>query len=174
MLILLRILFLASAFQAQGADRPQKGPEGSQPAAASPEVAPASLKVKVEGIGAYGGEIGVGLFKSKLGYPIHLEHVYEAEWTPVEAGKDSIDAVFDAIPAGDYAVSVLHDENGNRQVDRSAVGFPKEGVGFSNEQKVTLKAPGFDKSKFSLSPGENKGIVIRLDYRHRKAPAPRR
>jgi len=123
------------------------------------------LEVRVEGIKDLKGEIGVALWNSKLGYPTHLEHAYEAEWIPVKGGETIMAAVFDTIPAGEYAVSVVHDTNENRKVDRSFFGFPKEGVGFSNDQKVVMSAPRYDKSKFPLVAGENKIIVIKLDYR---------
>ncbi len=123
------------------------------------------LEVRVEGIKDLKGEIGVALWNSKLGYPTHLEHAYEAEWNPVKGGETVMAAVFDTMPAGEYAVSVVHDTNENRKVDRSFFGFPKEGVGFSNDQKVVMSAPRYDKSKFPLVAGENKIIVIKLDYR---------
>ena len=129
------------------------------------EVEIASLHVRVEGIRNIKGEIGVALFNHKLGYPTHLEHAYEPEWVPLQMGQDAVEVVFDAIPPGEYAVSVVHDVNGNRLVDRSRLGFPKEGVGFSNNQKVTLRAPRFENAKLLLSAGENKKIVIKLDYR---------
>ncbi len=123
------------------------------------------LEVRVEGIKDVKGEMGVALWNSKLGYPTHLEHAYEAEWILVKGGETVVAAVFDTMPAGEYAVSVVHDANGNRKVDRSFFGFPKEGVGFSNDQKVVMSAPRYDKSKFPLVAGENKTIVIKLDYR---------
>jgi len=129
------------------------------------EVEIASLEVRVEGIKDQKGEIGVALFNHKLGYPTHLEHAYETEWVPLQEGQKTADVVFDTIPPGEYAVSVVHDTNGNRLVDRSRLGFPKEGVGFSNDQKVTLRAPRFENAKMALSAGENKKIVIKLDYR---------
>lgn len=112
------------------------------------------------------GEIGGALWNSKLGYPSHLEHANEAEWIPVKGGETAVAAIFATMPAGEYAVSVVHDTNGNRKVDRGFFGFPKEGVGFSNDQKVVMSAPRYDKSKFSLVAGENKSIVIKLDYRN--------
>ena len=128
-------------------------------------VAP-KLEVRVEGIKSdKGGELGVAVFNSRTGYPIHIEHAYEAEWVEVQKRMETVDTVFDSLPAGEYAVSVLHDVNGNRILERSRLGFPKEGVGFSNDQKVRLSAPKFDKCKFTLSEGENKKIVIQLDYR---------
>ena len=123
------------------------------------------LEVRVEGIKDVKGEIGVALWNSKLGYPTHLEHAYEAEWIQVKGDGVSVAAVFDTMPAGEYAVSVVHDTNLNRKVDRSFFGFPKEGVGFSNDQKVVMSAPRYHKSKFALAPGENKTIVIKLEYR---------
>ena len=129
------------------------------------EVDIVSLQVRVEGIRDEKGEVGVALFNHKLGYPTHLEHAYETEWVPLQKGQDAVDVVFDTIPPGEYAVSVVHDTNGNRLVDRSRLGFPKEGVGFSNDQKVTLRAPRFENAKMTLLAGENKKIVITLDYR---------
>ena len=123
------------------------------------------LEVRVEGIKHIKGEIGVALWDSKLGYPTHLEHAYEASWIKVNGEEKTVATVFDTMPAGEYAVSVVHDTNQNRKVDRSFFGFPKEGVGFSNDQKVVMSAPRYHKSKFALAPGENKTIVIKLEYR---------
>lgn len=126
----------------------------------------ASLAVRVNVIQSEKkGEIGIALYENKKGYPTHLEHAYEPAWIPVQKGTETADHVFEGLPAGDYAVSVVHDENGNRKIDRSTLGFPKEGVGFSNGQKVKLSAPDFDDCKFLLSEGENKSIAITLDYR---------
>jgi len=37
------------------------------------------------------------------------------------------------VPPGRYAVAVYHDANGNGRLDRSAIGFPQEPYGFSND-----------------------------------------
>ena len=125
------------------------------------------LKVWVEGVRAVPGEVGIAVFNTKKGFPIHIEHAYATEWIPLKEDQKSVMATFNSLPPGEYAISVLHDENGNRKMDRTTTGFPKEGVGFSNDQRVTLKAPGYQESKFYLSPGEKKRIKIQLDYSHR-------
>ena len=125
----------------------------------------ANIKVRVEGIRDNKGEIGVALFNSPKGYPTHLEHAYEPKWLSLAEGPKAVDVVFEGIPFGDYAVSVLHDENGNRKLERSTLGFPEEGVGFSNDQKVKLSAPSFKASKFSISNSTDIQMVIKLDYR---------
>jgi len=129
------------------------------------EVDYASLHVRVEGIRNYKGEVGVALFDSPKGYPTHSEHCYEAEWVELRKGMKDVDVEFEGLPFGEYAISVLHDENGTRRLERNVFGFPREGVGFSNEQKVKLSAPKFKKAKFELSEAKDKLIVIQLDYR---------
>ena len=37
------------------------------------------------------------------------------------------------MPRGRYAIAVYHDVNGNGRLDRSAIGFPSEPYGFSND-----------------------------------------
>jgi len=48
------------------------------------------------------------------------------------------------------------------------MGAPREGVGFSNDQKFSFYMPRFDKSKFPLALGDTKNIVITMKYKHRK------
>jgi len=125
-----------------------------------------SLLVRVEGIRSkLKGEVGVALFESQRGYPTHLQHAYEAEWVPLKGNEKFVEVLFDTMGPGEFAISVVHDTNDNRLVDRSRLGFPKEGVGFSEGQRVTLRAPRFKKAKFPLAEGEHKQIVIKLHYR---------
>lgn len=126
----------------------------------------ATLQVRVEGVKSEKkGELGIALFENKKGYPTHIEHAYEPAWIPLKSEMTSVEHVFDGLAAGDYAVSVLHDENGDRKMNRSRLGFPSEGVGFSNDQKVKLSAPDYEDCKFDLAPSESKKIVIQVDYR---------
>ena len=46
---------------------------------------------------------------------------------------------FDGVPAGRYALMVIHDENGNGRLDTNLVGMPVEGYGFSNNPRVMRK-----------------------------------
>ena len=57
--------------------------------------------------------------------------------------------VFDDVPAGRYALMVIHDENGNGKLDTNLVGMPVEGYGFSNNPRV-LRKPTFDEAAFDV------------------------
>ncbi len=118
------------------------------------------LNIHIKGIENYLGELGVAVFEKKIGYPIHIEHCYEAQWVALTEGTKELDFVFDTLSPGVYAVSVIHDENGNRTLERSGMGAPREGVGFSNDQKFSFYMPRFNKSKLPLALGDTKDIVI--------------
>lgn len=57
---------------------------------------------------------------------------------------------FAAVPAGRYAISLIHDENANRKMDMALV-MPKEGYGFSRDAAVTMGPPKFDKAAFDVA-----------------------
>lgn len=54
------------------------------------------------------------------------------------------------VPAGQYALLVYHDENGNGQLDRNFIGIPKEPIGLSNGYRPK-GPPSFSKAAFHLT-----------------------
>jgi uncharacterized protein (DUF2141 family) len=78
----------------------------------------------------------------------------------VAAGKGEMTFKFSDLPDGNYAVQVMHDENGNDKLDANFLGIPTEGYGFSNNPSVMRRAR-FDEARFEVGL-ENKAITIRL------------
>jgi uncharacterized protein (DUF2141 family) len=68
-------------------------------------------------------------------------------------------ATFTEIPAGDYAVMVLHDENGNKQMDFETNGMPKEAYGMSNNPAL-MGMPVFEDAKFTLDGDKNMEVKL--------------
>jgi uncharacterized protein (DUF2141 family) len=64
------------------------------------------------------------------------------------------------LPAGSYAVLVMHDENDNGKLDTNFMGIPVEGYGFSNNPQVMRRA-FFSEAKFELT-GAPTAVVVRL------------
>lgn len=79
------------------------------------------------------------------------------------AGAGSAEACFALSAPGDYAVAVYHDENGDHDFNRNAVGLPAEGYGFSNDAPAAFGLPDFDKVRFAVPPGGSR-VPIRLRY----------
>ena len=69
---------------------------------------------------------------------------------------------FGRLPPGRYAVSLLHDENGNGRADMMLM-IPREGFGFSRDAAVSFGPPKFDKAAFELGTGEVRQ-TIRMRY----------
>ena len=61
------------------------------------------------------------------------------------------DVIVKDVPPGTYAVIAHHDINGNGEVDRTLLGVPKEGVGFSRSPMLILRAPTFDETSVPVA-----------------------
>jgi uncharacterized protein (DUF2141 family) len=58
------------------------------------------------------------------------------------------------VPAGTYAAQAFHDENDNDTIDRTFLGMPEEGMGFSNDAPMRFGPPSFDTAAFTLGAGD--------------------
>lgn len=84
----------------------------------------------------------------------------EAARVRIKATAGAVLHRFENLPAGDYAVQVMHDENDNGDFDKNLFGMPSEDYGFSRNPKIWRRAT-FDEAKFDLAP-EGSEIVVRL------------
>ena len=69
---------------------------------------------------------------------------------------------FAALPAGRYAVALLHDENANGRADMTLL-VPREGFGFSRDAAVSFGPPRFGKAAFAVGE-EEVTVPIRMRY----------
>ena len=58
---------------------------------------------------------------------------------------------FTNIQNGKYAISIYHDENNNKKLDKNFIGLPKEDYGFSNNPSSSLGAPKLEEKIFEVS-----------------------
>jgi uncharacterized protein (DUF2141 family) len=119
-----------------------------------------TLEVKIANIKNDKGDILIGLYSDGQNFPRKT-----SDGRIVKASKDGVIVEFHDLKPGPYAVSVLHDENSNKDMDQSKIGIPKEGYGFSNNAKGSLGPPSFNKAKFQLLPGQ-KNTAISIDLRY--------
>ena len=67
--------------------------------------------------------------------------------------------------AGDYAVTLFHDEDGSGKFKSNMIGYPLEGYGFSNNVVPQFSAPTFDQCKFHYDGTGWKQIPVKMIYR---------
>ena len=115
-----------------------------------------NLTVRIENIKDDHGQVAVALFNNVSDFP---KKRFQGKVAPAKKGE--VEVVFENLPAGDYAISILHDANNDGKMNTNFMGIPKEGYGFSNNVMGTMGPPSFEKAKFKLS-GEK--VVIRMRY----------
>ncbi len=74
----------------------------------------------------------------------------------------TVQAVFENIPPGTYALFILHDANSNNRMDKNWLGIPKEGYGASRNKLPFAKAPGFRENQFTIRENTITRFTIRL------------
>ena len=74
--------------------------------------------------------------------------------------KKGVTHTFTNIQNGKYAISVYHDENNNKKLDKNFIGLPKEDYGFSNNPSSSLGAPKLEEKIFEVS--EDVSLTITL------------
>lgn len=67
------------------------------------------------------------------------------------------------LPQGNYAVAVYHDRDGDRDFDRTLVGLPAEGFGFSNDPETKTGLPALAAVRFRVGAGE-RVMPVQMKY----------
>lgn len=64
---------------------------------------------------------------------------------------------------GVYAIALYHDENANQSFDRTGVGFPAEGFGFSNNPATLAGLPAFKSVRLNVP---KTGLTTRISMKY--------
>jgi len=120
-----------------------------------------SLTVEVINLRNNEGSVVFALYNQVDAFPDeHYKKYYKKIVGKIDNKKSSV--TFEGLPAGKYAVNILHDEDNNGKIKKGFI-FPKEGIGFSNYQSIGFtNRPNFLKASFELK--ENKFILVKVIY----------
>lgn len=113
------------------------------------------LQIEVEGLRSNQGSVRIAIFDSEDTF---LGEAREASIRPI-VGRKSVWAL--ALPPGDYAIAVHHDEDGNGEMATGLFGLPSEPVGFSNGARITFGPPKWRRAAFEL-PADGTTVSIRV------------
>jgi uncharacterized protein (DUF2141 family) len=108
------------------------------------------------------GTVDCALFNSSSGFPTDTLRS-AMRLTAMKVPNRTARCDFDELPAGRYALVVLHDENMNGRIDYNWLGIPREGYGFSNDARGILAAPSFEQAAF-VYDGKTLDLSISLRY----------
>ena len=106
------------------------------------------------------GQIALLVHDASNGFPESDQKAVRRKLVP--AKKNGVTITFDDLPPGNYAVTVLHDENSTGKADKNFIGIPTEGFGFSNNPVIRFGIPDFDDCKIEVN--KTTSHTIRLKY----------
>jgi uncharacterized protein (DUF2141 family) len=120
-----------------------------------------SLDVGVTGLRSTKGLIRVCLTANPKAFPDCSKDpaAHTMSVAATQAGRISMQGLAPAT----YAVSLIHDENGNAKLD-TKMGIPAEGVGFSRNPRLMFGAPTFSSASFVVEGGVAVTQSVKMKY----------
>jgi uncharacterized protein (DUF2141 family) len=119
------------------------------------------IVVNISGLKSDKGKCLLYLYNNKKGFPTDVDKAINTVNGSILNGKSTL--VLKNISDGEYAISVIHDENNNGKMDTNFLGMPKEGVGVSNNAKGHFGSPSYEDSKFQLT---KKSLIINITIKY--------
>jgi len=123
--------------------------------------APGTIALSVSAFESDKGKLLIVLYDREEGFPTKPEKAARRFVAPIVDKK--VELEIPGLGPGEYALSVVHDENDNGRLDSNLIGIPKEPVGASNNAKGSFGPPKWKDAKFALPAGSRvtQKIVLR-------------
>ena len=99
-------------------------------------------------VGQPTGHVMVALFDSQVAYDGSGDPVRVAR---VDASAAAVQAVFENLPTGDYAMKAFHDVDDDGRMATNPFGMPTEPFAFSNNAVGNMGPAGWDRAHFSVA-----------------------
>lgn len=119
------------------------------------------LRISVQGVRNAKGALTIMLYGDRD--DVFLKKGGRLARIRVPAARGVVQACMAAPKAGSYAISLYHDEDGNKKLTKNWFGLPIEGYGFSRNAAVTYRLPELDEAVITALPGDN-GLTITMRY----------
>ena len=128
--------------------------------AASPEGG--RITVQVQNVRSDDGHVLAVLHDKEDAFPSDGDRAVAKK--KVKPANGRARASFTNVPPGTYAVTLIHDENDNGELDTNFLGMPREGVGTSNNPKARMGPPKWKDAKFEVEAGAKLTKKIQVQY----------
>jgi len=120
-----------------------------------------NLTIEVKDLRNSSGTVLFALYDREDAFPDeHYKKYLKKVTGKIVKGTSTV--TFGNLPAGKYAVNILHDEDNDGKIKKGII-LPKEGIGFSNYESIGFSnKPAFSKSSFHLQ--SDKTVKIKIIY----------
>jgi uncharacterized protein (DUF2141 family) len=122
----------------------------------------ATVSVKIAGFKGTEGVALITLYDSEQSW-LKVPKAVQVVRAKISGATMSVD--FKDVKPGTYAISVIHDENKNNELDMRWLPWPKpkEGVGVSNDPENKAGPPKWEAAKFTV-PAEGATVKATVKY----------
>lgn len=117
------------------------------------------LSVQLTGLRSTKGTVMLCLTARPANFP-DCKSRADARFVNVPATQAS--AMFTGVPAGRWAVAVVHDQDGDGKLD-TLLGVPREGIGFTRNPKLGWGPPSFESAAVEMGD-DDRVERVRLKY----------
>jgi uncharacterized protein (DUF2141 family) len=114
------------------------------------------LELKVENVKGASGDLRVAVYGSSADY--RKSAVREIK---VAAVGDPVSIPISGLAAGDYAIALYHDRNGNQKLDSNLMGIPTEPYGFSGSSRDLMGPATWEQARFAVG-SDRATVTVRL------------
>ncbi len=119
-----------------------------------------SVGIEIEGLRSTKGNVLVCVTANPRAFP---DCSKDATATRAQVtAADASDMRLAVSAPGNYAISVVHDENANGRLDTRLM-LPREGFGFSRNPAIAFGPPSFKAARFAVGDGDA-AQTIRMKY----------
>lgn len=119
------------------------------------------IHVEIAGLRNNRGQVYCDLFQSAKGFPSNTKGDAASTASTITNRRAGCD--FENQDPGPYAILVFHDEDSTHALELNPDGTPGEGVGLSNNPKISPGLPGFDAAMFPYRTGQL-NLTINVKY----------
>ncbi len=120
-----------------------------------------TLEIDIAGLRSNKGIILICLTANPASFP-DCEGGKDSKLLRVFASKAAEPVAVKGLAPGNYAISLVHDENANGRLDK-AILIPREGFGFSRNPKITFGPPKFSAVEVAVGQGDVR-IPVKMKY----------
>lgn len=134
---------------------------GGPPAGCTGPASETWLNIVVEGVRNGNGLMAASLYADNpRKFLVKHGSLYTGR---VDAASGSTRACIFVPGPGVYALALYHDENANQKFDRTGIGFPAEGYGFSNNPTTLAGLPSFRSVRLNVP---RTGLTARIQMKY--------
>lgn len=119
------------------------------------------INVEVTGVRNSNGLMAITIYADDSSRFLVRKGSLDVVRVPAQAGTTR--ACVKLPSTGVYAIAVYHDEDGSRKINRSGLGLPTEGFGFSNNPATLASIPAFRSVRLNVPKN---GLTTRISLKY--------